>query len=453
MPLGSDLNVLLSNSAKVGAVKLACGSTSTNSDTGDHSRIQKRLLVRNAESNERKLFAASFGDSAPPLRIRATLLQNQQDNLENEEITQMLSTAYNMCDICNIPEMRSIVDELKSRHEDTQLSIEYLEKKSQQNEKEIASLSALPPLPTDDLKEQDDPKEPIRLKLEVNVRDLKEDISQLEKSAKEKRKMIYDLIAKIDYAKANQEPLKINISKQPGEDSILEQIKLQENTINKLQKDIEKEQNLLKDYDSKFEAIAASKENPNLKGKQPAQHNLQKSQVELGAESRELFTILCAKADKIINGANELNQPVVDKAQQQEFIEAMNEIKYSLEQVIGDIQKARNISISISHLKKIDQNINTFALDGYKHAEPDTAQDVYVPSPTIRLIAKILCILEEPKVREAGIPMSVLKKELYKFAGTIGQDEGTAAQAIYRLTAMGLASIDRSSPDLIIQLT
>ncbi|KAI9012176.1 hypothetical protein CLU79DRAFT_770919 [Phycomyces nitens] len=349
MPLGADLDVLLAISGRAGAVKLSSGTAPANPEA-DPSRIQKRLLVRNAEPNERKLFAASFGDSAPPSRIRAALLQNHQDNLENEEITQMLTTAYNMCDICNIPEMRSIVDELKSRHEDTQLSIEYLEKKSQQNEKELESLSALPPLPTDDLKEQDDPKESIRLKLEANVRDLKDDISQLEKGAKEKRKRIHDLIAKIDHAKANQEPLRITSSKQSGEDSIIEQIKLQENMINKLQKDIEKEKHLVEDYDSKFEAIVASKE-AQTNGKQTIYKPLQETQAELGTESYELFTILCAKADKIINSANEPNQPVLDMDQQKEFIEAMNEIKYSLEQVISEVERARNISIDIAHLR------------------------------------------------------------------------------------------------------
>ncbi|ORY97990.1 hypothetical protein BCR43DRAFT_563321 [Syncephalastrum racemosum] len=116
-------------------------SSLTQTASGPQSK--KRIRIRDAESNECKLFAISVGESTL-LRLQAdaqqALLATGPDSAK-VSVERLLSAANGLNQICRITEIDNRIEELLHRHEECRMNLEQLDAVYRDNKREVERLT------------------------------------------------------------------------------------------------------------------------------------------------------------------------------------------------------------------------------------------------------------------------------------------------------------------------
>ncbi|KAI7864779.1 hypothetical protein BDF14DRAFT_1832045 [Spinellus fusiger] len=449
MSLQHILEDLLRNSEKAGSIRFDEDSTSVHADAVLHTHRIEPALIRDATLNESKLFAASMGVSNTPLRMHAhwgsdpTPLKEPMD--DETTTTTLLATAQKLADLCNSPELTDKIEQLRKRHRKSRTSVDQLKKELEKDTQEVEMYSKIPLLPVSQKKEaEEEGGEMGHLRMQAELKHKSEKVAELKKKEKEQRQKQQEL--KEDIAKEKNTlglVRRESISLRPG-DPANTHIEVHKREIEKLRRDIAKENKLVEEYVLKTEEYTKTKERTEPEPTPPTP----------GLTSHALYSALCSHMESFVDLLNEKGSSAVEQDGTNELVRITNEIRSTLEKILHHLSQIKAANTYQAYLQHIDQKILSFTVQNPQQVPETTTEEEppYQPSHMARLIAKILLFLQAPAIRTIGVPLAVLKEEVFSFAESIGVEESVASQAIYRLVGAGLISTDRYSEDLITTL-
>ncbi|KAI8387958.1 uncharacterized protein BYT42DRAFT_558409 [Radiomyces spectabilis] len=140
MSLNATLKELVDNSKKITSIELSTGSPEI-TDYLLQKNGAKRRLIRDAESQECKLFAISSTESISA-RIQADLGQHSQSRTTTRRtnIDRILSAANILNQLCNLEDAKTRIEKLAQTHEERQLNVDYLESALKKSESDMEAL-------------------------------------------------------------------------------------------------------------------------------------------------------------------------------------------------------------------------------------------------------------------------------------------------------------------------